>query len=244
MAKMVKCPTCKKENTREVAVLITQGSKNYYYCPECAEQYFKDDNKECTVCGGKHHLSKMIDVNNDLMCKPCYNQYKKNIEKQFKTKKCTGCGEYRLEAEGTQFSNRKWYCASCAPKRQEQIELHKAINDFLLVEQGEHYSPTLLNAQIKKFKEEYGMTLSGIYKTLKFIVDIKEKPLEREGVGLVPYYYNEARNFYKHKSEITDHALKTPKELWVIEETVRTVVEEHKPRLKRPVLSMEDVEID
>lgn len=236
MARTVKCPRCKKENDKSVAVLIPHGKINKYYCPECAEAYNNADS--CSVCGNKSET--IYTVQGKPMCDKCFNAYKKSQEE---TKKCTGCGRYRLAKTGKSFGD-GWYCSSCAPKRQQEVDWHIKVNDFLFKEQGEHYNPVLINSQIKKYREEQGMTLSGIYKTLRFIVNVKEISLEREGVGLVPFYYNEARRFHKQKQDITNHALMTPKEQWVVEQVVYTAREEHKPRLKRPMLNMEDIDVD
>lgn len=236
MAKTVKCPKCKKDNDKSVAVLIPHGSVNKYYCPECAEEHNKVE--QCSVCGESSNTT--YNVQGTVMCNKCYKVHKKS---KTETKKCVNCGNYRAKASSKAFSD-GWYCASCTPARQKESELHVSINEFLKLQQGEHYNPPLLNKQIKSFREEQNMTLSGIYKTLRYIVEIKEKSLAREGVGLVPYYYNEARNFYKHRRDITVNALATPREQWIVEQVVYTIREEHKPRLKRPMLNMEDIEID
>lgn len=219
-----------------MAVLIPHGSVNKYYCPECAGENSLAE--KCSVCG--KNSDTVYNVQGRSICPKCFKAHKKAKDE---TKRCTGCGKYRSKVSGKSFKD-GWYCASCTPIRQKESDLHVAINDFLQLHQGEHYNPPLLNKQIKTFREEHNMTLSGIYKTLKYIVEIKEKSLEREGVGLVLYYYNETRNFYKQKSNVTRHALSTPKEEWLTEEVVYTEVEEHRPRLKRPMLNMEDIEVD
>ena len=53
--------------------------------------------------------------------------------------------------------------------------------------------------QLKTFREEYKYGYSGILKTLKYYYEIKNGDIEKanQGIGIVPYLYLEAYNYYK-----------------------------------------------
>ena len=52
--------------------------------------------------------------------------------------------------------------------------------------------------QLKEYKEQYGYTYSGIYKTLVWWFDLKHNDVEKAngGIGIVPYVYDQASHYY------------------------------------------------
>jgi hypothetical protein len=60
----------------------------------------------------------------------------------------------------------------------------------------------LINKQIKDFQTKYNYTISGILKSLVWFYDVKgndiEKSIEKSngGLGIVPFCYNDAYNYY------------------------------------------------
>ena len=57
----------------------------------------------------------------------------------------------------------------------------------------------LIEQQIKRFHDEYSFTYNGIAKTLKYFFEIKGHSITEEqvhGIGIVPYVYDDSRNFY------------------------------------------------
>ena len=52
--------------------------------------------------------------------------------------------------------------------------------------------------QLKEYKEQYGYTYSGIYKTLVWWFDLKHNDVEKAngGIGIVPYVYDQASQYY------------------------------------------------
>lgn len=74
-----------------------------------------------------------------------------------------------------------------------------------------------LSAQLKKFENEYNMTYDGMWYSLKYYFEILGNPIDkRRGVGIVPYVYDEARNFYNKKVKLTNQKVPSkPKDLVV-----------------------------
>ena len=65
------------------------------------------------------------------------------------------------------------------------------------------------NAYISKFHNE-GMTFKGMTHTLVYFYEIKKNSIEKsnDGIGIIPYVYDEARKFYENNGFIcTDNVL-------------------------------------
>lgn len=52
--------------------------------------------------------------------------------------------------------------------------------------------------QIQKYRDEYHYSYSGIHKTLIYVNEVKHKIKVIDGIGIVPYYYEEAKKFYEN----------------------------------------------
>ena len=55
-----------------------------------------------------------------------------------------------------------------------------------------------INKNIKKYREEYNYTYSGIHKALIYFFEIKGNSIEKANgnIGIVPYVYKDAFNYY------------------------------------------------
>lgn len=60
------------------------------------------------------------------------------------------------------------------------------------------YNIAGVNTYLKKFREEYGYTYSGIKKALVYFYEVKGNSLEKANgnIGIVPYVYKDAFNYY------------------------------------------------
>lgn len=61
-----------------------------------------------------------------------------------------------------------------------------------------------INNQIKRFLTEYDYTYEGMHNAIKYFFIEKENSIEKSngGIGIVPYVYEEANNFYRKKKAI------------------------------------------
>ena len=65
----------------------------------------------------------------------------------------------------------------------------------------------MLNAQVIKMTKESGLTYNGIYLSLVYFFQIKgNKPTLETGIGIVPYIYNEAKEFFLKEKEVERQA--------------------------------------
>lgn len=89
------------------------------------------------------------------------------------------------------------YNAEEARRTQEEYD-RQALEEYLKAMFGETYINAKTNKQIKEYREQYGYTYSGIRKALVYFYDVKgnNKNKANGGIGIVPYVYKDAYNYY------------------------------------------------
>jgi hypothetical protein len=108
---------------------------------------------------------------------------------------CGGCGlKFDRVAENGEFIKSKWYHQGCAAIKNEKIVLDNYICKlFNLKTPG-----PMNNILIKKYRDELGYNYDGMQKALKYFYEIKghTKSKSEERVGIIPYVYQEAQDYY------------------------------------------------
>ena len=111
----------------------------------------------------------------------------------------------------------KNYHPKCYEENKEREELSTYICELfsLKVPGPRNYS------LIKRFRENNGYTYKGMINALKYFYEVKNGNKERakEGIGIVPYVYDEAQEYYikiekknKEVKEVVEQQIGTPKE--------------------------------
>lgn len=95
------------------------------------------------------------------------------------------------------YAHLECYMAEEASKTQE-VQDKEALESYLKQMFGETYINAKTNKQIKEYRERYGYTYSGIRKALVYFYEVKgnDKNKANGGIGIVPYIYKEAYNYY------------------------------------------------
>lgn len=122
--------------------------------------------------------------------------------------KCPICGLYfdRDKEKNVQIKTR-FYHINCLSETSEgnRMILEEYIKDILEIDK---ISP-LIKKQIKKYTEEDGMTYLEIRDTLKYFFELKNgNKTKAQGIGIVPYVYDEAKKYYQKIYDITEKAKK------------------------------------
>lgn len=120
--------------------------------------------------------------------------------------KCPICGKMNNKEDAVE-SNKRYYCHKCLEDKQIEAEKYKAlIADICNIFEIE--APTvLMTAQIKQMKEKYGYTYNGMRLALNyFFVLEKHSTEEANGIGIIPYIYQEMSDFYDAKKRIAKNA--------------------------------------
>lgn len=90
-------------------------------------------------------------------------------------------------------------CYEAFIKKQEQEEQDKQdLYSYLDKLFKGSYNMAGVNTYLKKFREDYGYTYSGIKKALVYFYEVKGNSLEKANgnIGIVPYVYKDAFNYY------------------------------------------------
>lgn len=118
--------------------------------------------------------------------------------------KCKYCGIQfdTVQEPWVEVSPRRYAHKSCAEKYDTSIPQdekdYKELEDYIKkIFKLDNVGATI-KKQIKKFKEEYNYTYSGMKKTLFWWYEIQKHPLldSYTGIGIVPYIYDEALKYY------------------------------------------------
>lgn len=60
--------------------------------------------------------------------------------------------------------------------------------------------------QIKNLMRDYPyFTYIGLEQSIKFFYEIKENPITNQGLGIVPYVYDQAQEYFKNLGEVQSH---------------------------------------
>ena len=103
----------------------------------------------------------------------------------------------------TQLSERRYAhigCAATAQAEQEKREQAKQkLTEYIKQLFGLESLTVKINRQIKEYAEEYNYSYSGIYHTLVYWYEIKKNDISKAngGIGIVPYVYQQALEYYK-----------------------------------------------
>lgn len=175
MAHVVKCTICGERFDRDLENFVFMSNNTRYAHAHCAldkwEKSGANPNTKPVVC----------DPNNTKKCMYCKkpinlleDEYVQPFENLYAHKECQDKEEQRPKSD------------------REQLEMYIA-NLY-----GEDFCPPRLQQQIIKFETERGLTYSGMLKSLIYFYDIKNNPIpEYQSVGIIPYIYDEAKEYYK-----------------------------------------------
>jgi len=118
---------------------------------------------------------------------------------------CSKCGKRfdRDKVQAVRTGARRYAHYECFPtgelvplveKDPDLVKLENYIQNLL----GKDYNKARVNKQIKDFMEEYNYTYSGILKSLVYFYEVKgnSKDKANGGIGIVPFIYQDAYNYY------------------------------------------------
>lgn len=120
------------------------------------------------------------------------------------------CGLCKIKfdrrAEPSEFISGKWHHERCAIQVHQKKELYRYICTIFNLK-----APGPINfSMINKMVKEKGYTYVGIKNALKYHYEIKNGEVEKseERIGIVPYVYDEAQNYFSNLSKKQDKVLK------------------------------------
>lgn len=162
--------------------------------------------------------------------------------------KCPECGIYfiREEEDGVLYKNR-WYHKKCYDTYWEIESVRLELIDFILPLFKIKSPGPRIYGQIKNFIENKGLTYKGILQALKYFYEVKKNNTEKSnsGIGIVPYVYVEAQNYYKNKEDRDNRiASEVAQYKKVIDSTGKHIVIQKEKITQRKKKKRKEIDID
>lgn len=129
--------------------------------------------------------------------------------------KCPLCGQTfdRNSVENVKVK-RRYYHKECYEKIEKDLKekdlLEEYIKELFKIEE----LSLLMKRQINEYHEEKKYSYSGIRKTLYYFFEVKHNDIGKsKGIGIVPYVYDEAYNYFYSLAEIKEKVESAPSDL-------------------------------
>ena len=154
---------------------------------------------------------------------------------------CAYCGcktVYKVSQDYIHYKGKNFH-RECGEKQKEKDNFYSYVCEvFKLKAPG----PRIYN-QGNSFVEKYGYTYLGMQKTLYFIYAVKkhanDRPIESKSIGLIPYYYDEAQEYFKR---IDKKKEMIRKEIMSTTEEIISVKMAPRARKAKPAYTKEEIE--
>lgn len=115
---------------------------------------------------------------------------------------CINCGCEIDKDIDVKVGNR-WRCKNCDDKVKKETNNRNELYEYISKLYNIKFPTGLIIKQIKTFKEEYGYKYSGMLLSLKYFYETLQKPLKYDdGVGIIPYIYEDAKKNYLEQRNI------------------------------------------
>ena len=154
--------------------------------------------------------------------------------------KCPHCGQFfDRTTEECVYYKRRYYHKSCYEEAIPQEELDKdSLFEYVKqVYNAERVSPAVYT-QAKRFHENAGYSYSGMEKAFRYFIEIKKgKPGIDQNLGILPYIWEEAKNYY-YQLWLIENQNSQPLETPVIEITIRQPVKKPEKVVKELSMSL------
>lgn len=162
--------------------------------------------------------------------------------------KCPWCEE-RFKKEDTDYEydekKRRYFHKECYAEYKKQVDHRDELKKYILNMFDYKGLGPKINSQLKKYTEELNFTYGGILKALKYFYDIKGNSLAKAngGIGIVPYVYEEANNYF-NKKELRDKMIDRRINEFKISETNKKKIVVQKSKLINKKEEDNDIDID
>lgn len=174
MAHNVACIYCKAKFDRDKETYAQISSRRYAHASCALREYEKNP-------AGKK--PEVIDPTNFIVCTYCKKTFDKSKE------------PFKL------FSNGKYAHQECFDLEQTRnLTDQEKLERYIMKLFHSDYVYAKIKKQIKDYVTNHGFTYSGIHKALVYYYEVKGIPFDagkaQGGIGIVPYIYNQAFNYY------------------------------------------------
>ena len=153
--------------------VVKFGGNNRYLHAKCGEDYFASHKD-------KKNDAELFNPETDELCPFC--KKKINIEKDL----------YRTLPGG-------WHAHEACALIEDQKEKtpEQELDLYIMKRYDIPFVTPYMKKLIEKYKDEYQYTYTGMLRSLQYWYEVKKMPFDKKkGVGIIPYIYQEAYNYY------------------------------------------------
>ena len=171
MAHQVKCTICHQHFDRDKEEYVITAKSRYAHATCMLREAEKDPN---------YKKLEIIDPTDEVTCVYCKQTFHKSQT------------DYVMVSEG-KFAHKSCSLIEETRELTDKEKLDRYINEIF---QTSFVDPRI-QAQIKRFMEEYDFSYSGILRTLKYFKEVRKQSFTLgSGIAIVPYIYKDAYNYY------------------------------------------------
>lgn len=126
---------------------------------------------------------------------------------------------------------------ACLENQERDKKVRRDLNDFIYTIWENDINFGVIGQQIKTFQSQYKYTLSGILGTLHYCYNIKKlDPKKAQGIGIVPFYYKEARSYFENieKGKINSSELSD----------IKRVSVNISPPVSKPMIKIHEIKLE
>ena len=229
--KKVQCKDCKESFYKEELIQVTKTKK---ICSKCKEIRDKGKKVQCKDCKESFYKEELIQVTKTKkICSKC-----KEIRDKGNKIQCSICKESFYKDELIQAGITKRVCQKCNDTEQAEINQRRELIDFICKGFGLAKPTGQQLKEIKEFKEQ-GYSYFEIHYTLYYIYCVLKKvPNEKKALGLVPFYYEKAKEHHK----LVENAKRTAKNIEVEEVVIERKADVFKPNIRNTrLINIEEI---
>jgi hypothetical protein len=112
-----------------------------------------------------------------------------------------------MEKEKAVSHQKRYYHQDCLRLKQSETQHRKELIEYICVLYKIEIPTGMILKQIKNFTEEYKYKYKGIELALRYFYEtLDNKPRQGDGIGIVPYVYDDAKRHYIKKMAILESA--------------------------------------
>lgn len=129
-----------------------------------------------------------------------------NNTSTFKLVTCFTC-KTKIPKEQAVYRYKKYYCEKCLSQAVQESQDYKDLIDYICQLYNISAPTPMILSQIKNYKDNMGYTYKGMKTTLDYFYVLKDNVLDdrTHGVGIIPFVYDEAKQFYIERRDSTAH---------------------------------------
>lgn len=151
---------------------------------------------------------------------------------------CPDCGVDITDKSVAKKVSGRWVCPDCQVKREKEQadrqELYSLVADLFQIE----FPTGMMMKQIKDMKEDLNYTYKGMTLSLIYWTETRgENMSNARGVGIIPYIYEDAKDFYIKKMKVKksieemEGAFYTDKKVTISKDAIKKTRESKKKHL-------------